>query len=318
MHNIRRFYYQNKEKIWKLVFFIVFIILLIQIINYAIKTKNEKNISIVNNNNLNNSTNNINESYKNTQIMSNQSIITGGEISNAQLNKDHEIIENFVNYCNNKEYENAYNLLSKKCKEIYYPSLQDFYNLYIREKFDYNTSKIAEIENWVDKTYKVDMYENPIKVGNVNSEKIQDYITIVMEDNENKININGFIDYNEINYKNLDKDVLVNVINKTSFMDYEEYKIEVTNNTTNTILLDNLESSKTIYIKDKNSVEYYAIINEIIKSKLEIKSGFSSEINIKFYKKYNPNRKTEQLVFSNVLLDFNTEQLKQKEIIIDF
>ena len=42
MHNLRRFYYQNKEKIWKIILFIVFCFALLQFANYLAKINNEK------------------------------------------------------------------------------------------------------------------------------------------------------------------------------------------------------------------------------------------------------------------------------------
>ena len=42
MHNLRRFYYQNKNKIWRIIAIIAFILIIIKFLNYIVKVKNEK------------------------------------------------------------------------------------------------------------------------------------------------------------------------------------------------------------------------------------------------------------------------------------
>ena len=316
MHKLRRFYYQNKKKIWKIITFIIFIILIIQLLNFIIKTKNknfekQENINIATNNTINNNKNN-------TQIIANESAVTGNKLPETQLENAQKIIEEFINYCNNNEIEKAYSLLSDDCKKQFYPTINNFYDLYIKEKFSSNIKKVAKIENWIANTYKVDIYEDAMESGNINTDKIQDYITIIKDNNAEKININSFIKSEKINKEETIDNIQFNIIEKNTFLDYEEYKIKVTNNNETTILLDNLESTKTIYVTDTNNIKYYSITNEIVKNLLEIKGGFSTEITIKFYKKYSPTRKTQELIFSNVLFNYKINTQEKKEIKIVF
>ena len=64
--------------------------------------------------------------------------------------------------------------------------------------------------------------------------------------------------------------VFIQVILKSNtYKDYENYTIEVTNNTENTIYLDDGEDTSTIYIQDSNGVKHEAASSEIIFSTLK-------------------------------------------------
>ena len=81
MHNLRRFFYQNKNKIIKTILMIVFIIALIQLLNYLAKNKNEEGLTQVSKNTNTNTANT--ESGK--ALISNQSAISGKDVSKKQL-----------------------------------------------------------------------------------------------------------------------------------------------------------------------------------------------------------------------------------------
>ena len=55
------------------------------------------------------------------------------------------IIEDFIKFCNNKEYENAYNLLTDGCKEVLFFNDIENFKKYIDEIF--NSYKIYDIQN---------------------------------------------------------------------------------------------------------------------------------------------------------------------------
>ena len=76
------------------------------------------------------------------------------------------LIDNYVNYCNNKEYENAYNLLSNEFKSKYCNTLDGFKS-YVDELFD--EKKIYNIQNYsnVDNVYvyRIRLLEDILATG---------------------------------------------------------------------------------------------------------------------------------------------------------
>ena len=302
MHNLRRFYYQNKKKIWQIILFIAFIIILIQLLNYITK---------INNNDYNYEENRINQtidknnSSKNTEIVSGQSAVSGEKIENSTIEETQKILEEFINFCNNKEIDKAYNLLSTECKTELYSSKEEFKNKYIKNNFPEGSKKIAKIENWIGNIYKINISEDIMATGNINNDTIQDYITIVNENNQKKLNINSFVDKEKINKTSIQDNVEIKITSRDVYMDYEKYTITINNKTENSIMLDSLNSTKTIYLEDENGTKYYAYTQEIVKEELKVNAGFSTQISIKFYKTYSSTRQAKQLVFSNFILNYN-------------
>lgn len=97
-------------------------------------------------------------------------------------------IKKFIDYCNSGETEKAYNMLTDKCKEDMYPSLQNFVDNYYTNKF--STSKnyiITKINAYV---YKVDLKECSVNTGKLSEYSIQDFIIV----QDNKLNINEDIE----------------------------------------------------------------------------------------------------------------------------
>ena len=301
MHNLIRYYYKNKYKIWGVIIFIVLLLMIIQVVNRIVENSNNQ-ASTVNNLNIGNSI--LNNKNTNTHITSNTSGVTGEIINNTSLEEASEIIENFISACNNRNIEEAYSYLSEDCKNEIYSDVNKFKTLYYDTIFGGNT-KNASVENWLLNTYKVNITENIMQTGDANGIKTQDYITIVREDDGNKLNINSFVRKEEVNRVETIEDIEFTIINKKIYMDYEEYEIQVRNATGKDILLDSQQDVKSIFIQDNNETKYYSYSHELISSLLKINNGFSTHLTIKFSKSYSQERTTSYLIFSDVILNYN-------------
>lgn len=307
MHKLRQYYHQNKNKIKFIVAFIIFIVVIIPMINNTLQKNRERKIP----NNINISNNNeIKET--NTQILSEHSAVTGDHINTEELNATSKLIDEFVSDCNNRDIEKAYSLLSDECKKVNYKDIQSFKKLYYDKVFNSNTDKNVTIENWIGNTYRVNIYEDIIVTGKASDKNLQDYITIIKENEKFKLNINSFVRTEKIDTKENINGLVFNVIEKKIYMDYVEYTIKVENKTNNTVLLDTQKDTKTIYLQDANKVNYYSYSNEIMSSLLRVNNGFSTQVSIKFGKRYSSMEKPiNSIVFSDVLLDINNEKDKK-------
>lgn len=307
MYKLIRYYNQNKDKILKTILIIVFIIGIIQLLNYLIKLKNEKNIS-----KLNVLTNYINNDIS-QELVSDKSLISGQSVSSTKLKQDTDIINEFVENCNNQNFEGAYKLLTEECKEVMFPTLQDFYDIYYVSIFN-NEKRIYTIENWTGNIYQVRFTEDLLATGKITgNETKQDYITIINEDEDIKLNINSYIGRENSNIKTTHKDIEITVISVDKYMDYEEYNLSIKNNSSNAILLDTSDDAKSVYLLDKNNMKYYFYNNEINTHKLVIESEFINKLTIKFNNPYISTRKINYLVFSKLVLNYE-EYVELKQI----
>lgn len=313
MHKLRKFYYDNKYKIWGIIAFIVLLLASIQILNRLVTDNNN-----INNQQESNIVNNINSENRNTYVTTNESVITGERVDSTELENASNIIEEFISECNNGNIEQAYNLLTEDCKAEMYQDIDKFRELYYNKIFTDNSKKTAKIENWILNTYKVNISNDIMATGGASTNGIQDYITIVDENDTLKISLNNYIGKEEINKTQTVNNIEFQIIEKNVYIDYETYTIRVNNKSENNIILDDLSNTRSIYLEDSNEIKYYAYSNEIISSLLKVNKGFSTQIDIKFSKEYSTNTaRVNSIVFSEVNLNSDEELLEdEKETII--
>lgn len=187
MRKLIRYFNQNRTKILLIVFIIVFLIIFVRVLNNIIKRNLQEE-----NNNISNI-----QIDKDTSIPD-EVIISGEEISEEKAIEDKQIIEGFVQACNNKDYSKAYNMLTDDCKNIVFNGTMDSF---VRNYCDliFKTSKTYKLEGWLNKTdgmtYKMTYLEDNILATGGISDGLNytDYITITKENGENKLSIYSFI-----------------------------------------------------------------------------------------------------------------------------
>ncbi len=92
-------------------------------------------------------------------------------------------------------------------------------------------------------------------------------------------------------------------------MDYEEYTLEITNNTKNTILLSKIDDARdNIILTDNRGMEYKVDENSINEVKLKVLKGQTKKLKIIFDKECNTDTKGEQIEFLNIIMDYNLYQ----------
>ena len=253
MHKLRKFFYDNKNKIIKIGAFIIFLFIILQLLNKLVQIKNKKsieNVAASNTTNANTTTQNDNKG-----LISNKSAVNGSEVSKENLKNATDTIYKFVDYCNKQEIEKAYNLITEECKQQMYPTLDAFKNAYYGDVFN-GKQRTCTIENWVGDIYKVRMGEDILSTGKDTGYAKEDYITIKKVDNEYKLNINNYIGTTKIEKTTTKDNITMEVLNKNTYKDFEEYTIKVTNKTNGIIKLDTTTSTKTTYIEDSNGRQY--------------------------------------------------------------
>ena len=172
--SILRFYEKNKKTIITTILVCIVVILVIQIMNLWAKQAPQ------------NTTTKTKQEYIQTEA-----IINDKKISSEIARENKNIIEDFVNYCNNGKIEDAYELISDDCKEVNFENIENFKNEYYNIIF--KNPKLYTAEIWYslnsDATYKVDFTDNPLHSGGAYDETYTDYITLI-RDEENNIKLN--------------------------------------------------------------------------------------------------------------------------------
>ena len=148
---------------------------------------------------------------------------------------------------------------------------------------------------------------------------VQNYVTIVQKGDDYKLNINNYIGRTDINASKETDNVEVAVLQENSYMDYQSYKIQITNNTTHVILLDDGLTTSGMYIEDQNGIDYDAYVQEINEDSLKVNPGEQKVLTIRYYSKYSSEKTIAKLVFSRVAMNYYTyNKLINKEDYNDY
>lgn len=302
--NLRTVLSENRYKILGVIIAIILVLCVIRFLNEMAKQSNEETVK-----------NNQNTIKQSSTYKPEQTVIQGENISSSQQEKNDNVMDNFIQYCNKKEVEKAYNLLTDECKEVIFDSkIQNFEQDYINKIF--NTQKTYSMQSWIQAsgsyTYKIKIMEDILSTGKT-GDYIEDYYTIVNKNGEYKLNINSYVGRRDIN-KSAEKDnISITVNTKDIYMDYEIYNIKVQNSSDKTIILDSKRNEKTAYITGSNSTTYSAFMYEVNDFYLNIKPRIYRNINIRFNKIYNAKIKSETMSFTDIISDAeNYNKLQNK------
>ena len=304
MNKLIRYWNQNRWKIIITVLIMAFIIIIIQVINSMLKNIQEPII----------------QAEEKVPDLSNPTefVLDGKEIPQKKAEENANTIKQFVDYCNDGAYQEAYNLLSQECKEEVFQNLDVFIETYIKEIFD--TDKSYTLELWFSTTreftYRITyINDNILSSGTVNIENNkEDYITVVEEENgEFKLNISNFIYREEINKSQSASNIEITINSSCKFRSYETYSITVKNSSDKTILLSPEKNGNDICLIDTNDAEYDSIINEIPSINLEVIPGAQKTLIIRFYKMYNIYREVDRITFKKIVLDKESYEINQND-----
>ncbi len=295
LRKLRIFYHSNKAKVWFTIGIIIFIYVIIRFWNAGIKMENDKAREEAANNSINNSN-------VQTGPSTNTAVISGTTISDNTLKKDTEIIKQFIEDCNTNNIDEAYSLLSEDCKDELYKTESEFETNYVKQIF--NQSRSYDVQAWVTSadavTYKVKYIDDIMATGVTNEEYIEEYITVIKENNDKKLNLSQFIKKDNINRIIKKGDLEVNIINRYIYNEYEEYEIKFTNHGKSPIKLDTKNETDSVYVEDKNNVKYDWFGNEVPDEYLTINETESRTFRVKFNKVYSLNKKDSKIYFTDV------------------
>lgn len=305
MNRLKRFYDQNTKLVWSIIGIIVAIIVALQIINNITKkklAKRQEEINDVNYISTNNSINTTN--YNDISLQSQESVLSGNKISSSKQGEI-DTINEFFKYLNEKEIENAYNLLTEECKEELYSSVDDFNEYYYKQILNESNKNIT-VENWSGDIYRVKINDDILSLGKYSTQNtIQDYITVQENNNEYKLNINSYIGRRYLDRESEQKDIIIKTLQKDAYMDYTEYTFEVINNSFRPIVLDGLEYLDSLYLEDDNNVKYSCYTHEMSLERLKVNPEDKKTVRIKFFNKYSSSKKITKAVFSKLVLDYD-------------
>ena len=302
MHKLIRFFNQNTKLIITVLIIILAIFIGLRLINYFVKLQNEENLK---------------QNSQNNDLLIGMEDrdyeIAGGETRDPEFYKsEKQVIDNFISYCNNKNFEEAYNLLTPDCKDVMFPDVNTFIKEYGEKNF--NTVKNYNIQAWNGNIYRVKIMEDLLANGKTADEGyIEQYYTVY----DDELNINDYMGSNKYSNKTQEKaNVNVTVERIDFYIDDAIVKIKVTNNRETSIMLNTRDYADNIYLSDDQNLKYVSILNEIEDDEFIIAPGETKEVSIKISMPYTKAENVYSFSIDNMLANYEQyEQLGESRAI---
>lgn len=227
------------------------------------------------------------------KVSQNANITKVEDVSNY-IETESDTINAFYLLCKDKKIDLAYEMLSDDCKNILYPSVEDFKNNYYNVIFKSN--KDIEIIRFKNDTYRINFFEEAISTGNTKSIGTTDYVTLA---GNNKLNISGFIYKQQLNTNSVEDYFSAQVLEKQVFVDYEIIRFSIQNNTKADIYINDANENG-MYIEDTNGKASYVSSGEYYNVDYFVPAESKKTFTIKFEKKYERNSEDSKLYFNNI------------------
>lgn len=286
MNKYIRWFNQNLRDIIKYVIIILSVIVGIWLVNYVVKMFNENNKDIVLSDSIRESGDVYDRDYDTIQ---------NTRKDTDQFKEETNIIKNFLDLCNEGKVEDAYNLLTDECKEVFYPDINIFKTQYIDKNFSGN--KNYDYKVWTNNTYLIEIRDDIMATG-IYSDSFytEDYYTIIND----KININGYVK-RIVKNKEYVKDKIELVIESIDlFMDYTVCNIKIVNSNSCNIILDTKEKKDGIVLVDDNDLQYNYLSQELSEGDLLINKNQTKSLRLKFNISYRTDIKFTSIIFGNI------------------
>lgn len=308
---IRRFFKKYK----KIIIFIVIAWAIIFTVNYILKNMPKEEIP-------------------KTTYEPNVSVMTEDEVPEKWQATIESTIDTFVQRCNNKEYESAYNMLSDDCKDAVYPTLSSFQK-YVDNRFKEKRSYSIQNFSNVGKQYiyDVNLMDDLMATGLTNKEFYynEEKFVFTEDDKSLKLAISGFVRRNNLNIFAEDENLKVNILYKDVYYDNEIYSVTLTNRSTHPIVIADGTTNNEVVIntgedeRSEKNVGTYGIVLQPNESK-SYKFQFNKYCddgnaptymmfnNIRVLQSYSGNESTRQAELDNAIriytlrINFHTEE----------
>lgn len=243
-------------------------------------------------------------------------IMDSSEVPVKQQEQIEQLIEEYIGYCNNKEYENAYNLLSNECKSALYPNLEEF-KKYVDNVF--NEKKTYSIQNYsnVDDTYiyEVSIFEDILATGLTGKKEFSEYVEKIVIKNDNgnlSLSIREYIGDVE-NYQVYEDEYLkVEVQGFEQSYETQTYKVKLTNRTEYKIVLANKTEKNEIMLELNNENRNMQNISD---NGIMLLPYASKEIEMEFVKFFDEEDEPISIIFNavRVLKSYSGLESKRQE-----
>ena len=221
-------------------------------------------------------------------------------VPEKQQKQIEDLVSVYFNYCNNQEYEKAYDLITTDCKNKLYPTLESF-KQYVDYVFQ-GKKKIYNIQNYsiVDNTYiyTIKILDDIMATGTTEGYYYyEEKIVLTEENGQMKLSIGEYVKNEKLSIIAEDDNMVVEIQNKSVDYETETYTVRIRNKTDKYLVIsDNTQNNEIVLdlgqqTRKPTGMEYYTVYAEPHQSIVET---------FKFNKFYDNGLTAQKLIFGNI------------------
>lgn len=249
-----------------------------------------------------------------TNYKPHEAIMDNGEVPEELQDPIADLIARFVENCNKKDYESAYNMLSEECRNKIYPDIENF-KTYVDYVFD--GDKMHHIQNFSNQgntyVYKVTIMENILATGLNNEEEMEYYqekYVITEEKGNLKLSIREYIGTDELTYMYEDDYMKIKIESVDKNYDYITYNFSIANKSDKAIVYADYTSDAEVALDTSEGMK--RCINEVLKP-IIVDIGETRTYSLKYRIYFDEATKINGLVFNNIRIYDNKETYENGE-----
>lgn len=248
----------------------------------------------------------------------NEPVMDEGEsIPKKEVSKVNNAIDEYFNYCNSKEYDKAFKMLTDECKYHSYNNDVNKFKEYVDSI--YTENKIYNLQNYSNVKniyiYNMRIIDDIASSGTTNNYKsYEEKITVHNIDGNMMISNQGYIGSSPIDKETEDDNMKIKVISKDVSYEREEYLLELRNKSDNYIMIaDELGANQIIL--DLGSQTRSAL--NIVNNGLVLLPGETRNVKLLFNKYFDNGLSVESIDFRNIrlLTKFSTSEVSDSDIL---
>lgn len=226
---------------------------------------------------------------------------SSSEVPTKVANEFETFIEQYVVYCNTRDYVNAYNLISDDCKKNFFDNDYDNFVEYVQQKF--NSRKRYSIQNYSNYNdkyiYVVKLYEDYLATGLTNQDFRYQEEKMVASYDENKnivFSVGNYIGTQTLQYMNSNTYLKAEVTKATEKYSFIIYNLKLTNRSDYQIVIQDGNAEENEILLDVGG-EYR--INED-DSTIVLLPGETRNVSVTFSKFYDSDATVNALILDSV------------------
>lgn len=212
-----------------------------------------------------------------------------------------EFIEQYVIYCNTKDYVSAYNLISDDCKKNFFGNDYNNYVEYVQDKFSSRKKyAIQNYSNYDNKyIYSVKLFDDFLATGLTNQAYRYQEEMMVASYDENKnivFSVGNYIESQDLQYMAANDYVKAEVTEAVVKYSFIAYNLKITNRSDYTVVIQdgNADTNEVVLNVDG---EYRGTEDT---TSIVLKPGETKQVSVAFSKFYDSDATVEGLMLNSV------------------